>query len=70
MINGVTELSMMKADVLDQFDTIKVCTHYIHKGEKIDFFPYNLDESVKPVYIEVKGWNTDLTELTKTDELP
>ena len=70
MINGVTELSMMKADVLDQFDTIKVCTHYLHKGEKIDYFPYNVDESVKPVYIEVKGWNTDLTELTKTDELP
>ena len=70
MINGVTELSMMKADVLDQFDTIKVCTHYLHKGKKIDYFPYNVDESVKPVYIEVKGWNTDLTELTKTDELP
>ena len=42
----------------------------LHKGEKIDYFPYNVDESVKPVYIEVKGWNTDLTELTKTDELP
>ena len=70
MINGVTELSMMKADVLDQFDKIKVCTHYIHKGEKIDFFPYKINDSVKPVYIELEGWNSDLTALTKADKLP
>ena len=70
MINGVTELSMMKADVLDQFDKIKVCTHYIHKGDKIDYFPYNIDNNVKPVYIDFDGWNTDLTELTEADTLP
>jgi adenylosuccinate synthase len=70
MINGVTELSMMKADVLDQFDKIKVCTHYIHKGEKIDYFPYKINDSVKPVYIELEGWNSDLTALTKADKLP
>jgi adenylosuccinate synthase len=70
MINGVTELSMMKADVLDQFDKIKVCTHYLHKGDKIDYFPYNIDNNVQPVYIDFDGWNTDLTELTEADTLP
>ncbi|MDG2370762.1 MAG: adenylosuccinate synthase [Flavobacteriales bacterium] len=70
MINGVTELSMMKADVLDQFDKIKVCTHYLHKGDKIDYFPYNIDNNVQPVYIDFDGWNTDLTELTEADKLP
>ena len=55
MINGVTELSMMKADVLDQFDKIKVCTHYLHKGDKIDY----LD---KVVYVNDKKYsNTSIT---------
>ena len=70
MINGVTELSMMKADVLDQFDKIKVCTHYIHKGEKIDYFPYNINELVEPICIEFDGWNTDLTSSTEFDTFP
>ena len=70
MINGVTELSMMKADVLDQFDKIKVCTHYIHKGEKIDYFPYNIDEKVEPIFIEFDGWNTDLTSSTESATFP
>ena len=70
MINGVTELSMMKADVLDQFDKIKVCTHYIQKGEKIDYFPYNIDEKVEPFFIEFDGWNTDLTSSTESDTFP
>ena len=70
MINGVTELSMMKADVLDQFDKIKVCTHYIHKGKKINYFPYNIDESVEPIFIEFDGWNTDLTSSTESDTFP
>ena len=70
MINGVTELSMMKADVLDQFDKIKICTHYLHKGEKIDYFPYGINNDVKPVYIEMEGWNTDLTQMSNADNLP
>ena len=44
MINGVTELSMMKADVLDSFEDIYICTHYIQNGEKIDFFPFELSK--------------------------
>lgn len=71
MINGVTELSMMKADVLDTFDTIKVCTHYIIDGERYDYFPYDVnDMNVTPVYEELKGWNCDLTKLSSFDDAP
>jgi adenylosuccinate synthase len=71
MINGVTELAMMKADVLDKFETIKVCTHYIINGEKVDYFPFDInDVEVTPVYEEVKGWNTDLTKLTDYANAP
>ena len=70
-INGVTELMMMKADVLSGFKTIKVCTAYDYKGEKIQHLPYNIEnEYVTPVYTEMKGWAKDLTKLTKADELP
>lgn len=70
MINGVTELSMMKGDVLDSFETIKVCTHYIHNGEKIDYFPYSIDEDIEPVYVEKKGWNVDSTKFTSEADFP
>lgn len=64
MINGVTELSMMKADILSCFDKISVCTHYIIDGEKIDYFPFDVDGiDLTPVYEELEGWKTDLTEL-------
>jgi adenylosuccinate synthase len=71
MINGVTELMMMKADVLSEFDTIKVCTHYILNGEKIDYLPFDIiNEKIEPVYIELKGWKTDLTQLEHKEQLP
>lgn len=70
-INGVTELMMMKADVLSGFKTIKVCTAYKYKGSEIQHLPYNIEEQyVTPVYTEMKGWAQDLTKLTKSDELP
>lgn len=70
-INGVTEMMMMKADVLSIFDTIKVATHYEYKGEKIDFLPYQPDEQfLKPVYTELPGWKTDLTRLTDYKTAP
>ena len=70
-INGVTKLYMMKADVLTGFDTIKVCTHYNYRGEKIDFFPYNIEEkNVQPIYTEVPGWKEDLTEVKSASEFP
>ncbi len=71
MINGVTELSMMKADVLDKFDTIKACTHYIINGERFDYFPYDInDAEITPVYEELPGWNCDLTGLTDWSKAP
>ncbi len=71
MINGVTELSMMKADVLDTFESIKVCTHYKYKGEVIDYFPYSINENeIEPIYKEVKAWNTDLTKLRNKAAFP
>jgi adenylosuccinate synthase len=71
MINGVTELNMMKSDVLDCFETINVCTHYIVNGEKIDYFPYDVnDVELIPVLEEVKAWNTDLTKLNSYEDSP
>ncbi|MCC7332043.1 MAG: adenylosuccinate synthase [Flavobacteriales bacterium] len=71
MINGVTKLIMMKADVLDSFSSIKVCTHYRIDGELIDYMPFDIvSKKVEPVYTELKGWNTDLTKLNSIDELP
>ncbi len=70
-ISGVTKLMMMKTDVLDGFDTIKACTHYIYNGKKVDNLPYAIDEElVEPVYTELKGWKKDLTKITSASELP
>ncbi|MGE0568956.1 MAG: adenylosuccinate synthase [Bacteroidia bacterium] len=70
-INGVTELMMMKADVLSPFESIKVCTHYNYNGKVIDYLPYNIDPNyIQPVYTELKGWNKDLTQISKKEELP
>ncbi len=70
MINGVTELNMMKTDVLDTFDTIKICTQYNVNGEITDQLPFDHSQEVKPIYTELKGWNTDLTKLSNDDTLP
>jgi adenylosuccinate synthase len=70
-INGVTELMMMKGDVLSGFEKLKVCTAYNYKGEKIEHFPYNIEaENVTPIYTEMKGWKEDLTKMTSADQLP
>jgi len=70
-VNGVTELYMMKGDVLSGFDTLKVCTSYTYKGQNIDHLPYNIEpENVEPVYTEMKGWQADLTAMTTYAELP
>jgi adenylosuccinate synthase len=71
MVNGVTELMMMKADVLSVFDEIEICTHYDHNGKKIDYLPYNIDPNyLKPITIKVKGWNVDLTAIDSKEKLP
>ena len=70
-VNGVTQLNMMKADVLSGFETLKVCTAYKYKGEIIEHFPYNIEpENVEPVYTELKGWKEDLTQMTSKDQFP
>lgn len=70
-INGVTQLMMMKGDVLSGFETLKVCTAYDYKGQKITHLPYNIEpENVTPIYTEFKGWKADLTGMNSYDELP
>ncbi len=70
-VNGVTQLNMMKADVLSGFKTLKVCTAYNYKGETIEHLPYNIEaENVEPIYKEIKGWEADLTEMTDASQFP
>ncbi len=71
MINGVTELMMMKADVLSNFENIEVCTHYNYNGKVIDYLPYNIDPSyLKPITVSLKGWTEDLTGIDTKSKLP
>ena len=70
-VNGITQLIMMKGDVLSGFKTLKVCTAYKYKGEEITHLPYNIEpENLEPIYTEIKGWKEDLTKLTEASELP
>lgn len=70
-VNGVTQLMMMKGDVLSGFKTIKVCTAYNYKEETITHLPYNIEEhNVKPIYTEFKGWKEDLTEMENASQIP
>tara|TARA_R110002096_G_scaffold200322_1_gene384206 strand:- start:16782 stop:18065 length:1284 start_codon:yes stop_codon:yes gene_type:complete len=70
-VNGVTQLMMMKGDVLSGFKTLKVCTAYKYKGEVITHFPYNIEpENVEPIYNEFSGWSEDLTGMSETSQLP
>ncbi|MGB1551456.1 MAG: adenylosuccinate synthase [Schleiferiaceae bacterium] len=70
-VNGVTELMMMKADVLSGIGKLKVCTAYRYKGEVIEHLPYKLEEDlIEPIFTEVAGWDEDLTKMTSEDEFP
>ena len=71
MINGVTELSMMKSDILSIFNKIKVCTHYLVNGEKVSDFPFDVNDiEIIPFYEEIDGWNCDLTKLRDYKDAP
>lgn len=71
MVNGVTELLMMKADVLTGLDTIKVCTAYNYQGETINYLPYDYSpELLSPIYTEMKGWDKDLTGMNDINQIP
>lgn len=70
MINGVTDLIMMKSDVMDDFETIKACVAYKVNGEETEQFPFDITEGVEPIYAELPGWNTDMTHMQSEDEFP
>ncbi|MBF02809.1 MAG: adenylosuccinate synthase [Flavobacterium sp.] len=70
-VNGVTQLYMMKGDVLSGFETLDVCTAYKYKGKEIQHLPYNIEpENVEPIFTTMKGWQADLTGMTTYEELP
>lgn len=70
MINGVSQLIMMKSDVLDGFDTIKACVAYKIDGKEVEQFPYDLNDGAEPVYVELPGWKTDMSSMQSEDEFP
>lgn len=70
MINGVTQLIMMKSDVLNTFPKLKVATAYEICGKRVTEFPYETNEEIKPIYEEFEGWNTDINHIRKYEEFP
>lgn len=68
MLNGVTDLIMMKSDVLDGFEEIKVCVAYEVDGKETTEMPFELSDEVKPVYKSFKGWQQDMTSCTSEAE--
>lgn len=70
MLNGVTQLIMTKADVLDSFESIKIATKYRVNGEITDRFPFDIETNIEPIYEEFKGWSAKTTEMRTYDELP
>lgn len=70
MLNGVSQLIMMKSDVLDSFETIKACIAYRIDGQETENFPFDIAEQVEPVYVELPGWKTDMTKMISEDEFP
>jgi len=71
MINGVSKLIMTKADVLNHFETLQICTAYQYKGQHVEYIPSTYEEEhLKPVYTQVDGWNADISSFMSIAELP
>jgi len=70
MINGVTQLIMMKSDVLDDFDQIKACVGYKINGEETRDFPFSIEENIEPIYVTMPGWKTDMTQFKSESQFP
>ncbi len=70
MVDGATQLIMMKSDVLNAFETIKVAVAYEIDGERVEHFPYSVEGEIKPIYREFKGWNCDICNVRSYDEFP
>ena len=71
-LNGLTDLAITKLDVLDEFPAVKICTAYKYKGTLIDEFPESIEvlEGCQPVYMELPGWQEDISHITAYDQLP
>jgi adenylosuccinate synthase len=69
MLNGVTDIILTKADVLDKFADFKVCENYNLKGEKLDYMPFDIQD-IEPENKTIKGWNTSLVDVKNYSDLP
>ena len=71
MLNGVTELFMMKADVLSGFDKVFLCTKYLFEGKEIDYFPSTIgDSTLEPIYESFDGWKNDISNCKEKSDFP
>ena len=70
MIDGVTDLILMKIDVMDNFPVVKICTQYEINGNKTEKLPFSLEEKIQPVFKEYEGWNTSVGKIRDYDSLP
>lgn len=70
MMSGVSELIMMKSDVMNDFETVKICTAYKVGGKTVDYFPFEAGDEVEPVYAEFKGWNSDICGVRRYEDFP
>jgi adenylosuccinate synthase len=72
MLSGITKLAITKLDVLDELKTVKICTHYLLNGKKIEYFPANIEDvkKCKPIYKDFKGWNSIDKSSNKLTDLP
>ena len=70
MLNGVTHLMLMKIDVLNQFENIKICEQYEINGEKTEHVPYDVNAKINPIYSNHKGWCKDTEGMKSFKELP
>lgn len=70
MVDGVTQLIMMKSDVMNDFETIKVATAYKIGGEVVDHFPYEVTDDLEPVYTEFPGWKCDICKIRRYEDFP
>jgi adenylosuccinate synthase len=71
-LNSLSEVAITKLDVLDVLDSVKVCVAYELEGQRFRHMPYHQSvlHKVTPIYEELPGWNTDLTEMTESHDLP
>jgi len=70
MLNGVTDLYMMKSDVLSDFKTVNICIGYIYKGKDIDYFPTSLEsEDIEPIYKSFNGWSSNINNCRNYNNL-